>query len=66
MAAISSLLNAVPDWLVAITAVVTAANAITILTPSKSDDRILAGVLKILNTLAGNVGRNKNADDNAN
>lgn len=50
-----------PAWLVAITSVVTAATAITALTPTKSDDRIINAVLVVLNILAGNVGKNKNA-----
>ncbi len=52
-----------PAWLVAITGLVTAANAITILTPTKSDDAVVGKVLKLLNILAGNFGKNTNADD---
>lgn len=51
------------DWIVAITGVVTAATAITALTPTKSDDVILNFILRILNVLSGNVYKNKNADD---
>lgn len=50
-------------WLVAVTGVITAATAITALTPTKTDNRIINVVLKVLNVLAGNVGKNKNADD---
>lgn len=50
-------------WLAAITGVVTAATAITALTPSRSDDVIIGKVLWVLNLLAGNIGRNRNADD---
>ncbi len=53
-----------PAWVAAITAVVTAATAITALTPTKTDDKVIGFVLKILNFLAGNVFKNKNADDN--
>lgn len=60
---ITEILEAAPAWLVAITGVVTAATAITALTPSTVDDAILNKVLKVLNFLAGNVGRNRNADD---
>jgi|6_EtaG_2_1085325.scaffolds.fasta_scaffold136249_3 hypothetical protein len=52
-----------PAWLVAITGLVTAANAVTILTPTKSDDKVVGFCLKWLNILAGNFGKNKNADD---
>ena len=55
--------DALPAWLVAITTLVTACTAITALTPTKTDDEIINKVLKVLNLLAGNVGKNKNADD---
>jgi hypothetical protein len=51
-----------PAWLTAITAICTAATAITALTPTKTDDKWLNIVLDVLNMLAGNVGKNKNAD----
>lgn len=60
---ITAILEAAPVWLTAITGVVTAATAITALTPSRSDDEILDTVLRVLNVLAGNVGKNRNADD---
>jgi hypothetical protein len=57
-----SLLESLPAWLVAITALVTAATAVTALTPSKADDKVVNMLLKVLNILAGNFGKNKNAD----
>jgi len=45
------------------TALVTIATAVTALTPTRSDDIILDKILRFLNLVAGNVGRNKNADD---
>ena len=54
--------DALPAWVAAITTVVTAATAITILTPTKTDDKIISTILKVLNVIAGNVGKNKNAD----
>ena len=52
-----------PDWLLAITAFVTAATGITMLTPTKADNVFLDKLLKFLNVLAGNTFKNKNADD---
>lgn len=60
---ITAILEAAPVWLTAITGVVTAATAITALTPTRSDDEIIDKVLRVLNILAGNVGKNRNADD---
>jgi len=54
--------DAFPAWLTALTTLVTGATAITALTPTKTDDRYLAIVLRVLNVLAGNVAKNKNAD----
>lgn len=56
-------LDALPAWLVAISTVCTAATALTALTPTRVDDRVLSIVLRVLNVLAGNIGRNRNADD---
>jgi len=63
MESLMDLFESLPAWLVAITTVVTAATAITALTPTKVDDKVVGIVLRILNVLAGNVGKNKNADD---
>ena len=50
------------DWLLAITGTVTAATAITALTPTKKDNKALDIILKVLNVLAGNILKNKNED----
>lgn len=52
-----------PAWINALLAVCVAATAITALTPSKADNEFLDVIIKVLNLLAGNVGKNKNADD---
>ena len=60
---ILSLTDSIPVWIAAITGIVTAATAITSLTPTTSDDKVIAVVLKVLNFLAGNIFKNRNADD---
>jgi len=60
---ITTLIESIPVWIAAITGLVTAANVITALTPTTSDDKFIAALLKVLNTLSLNVGKNKNADD---
>ena len=62
MGLITKFFNSFPAWLTAITAVVTAATMITALTPTTADDKIANFLLKILNFLAGNFGKNRNAD----
>lgn len=48
--------NLLQQWLFAVTSVVTAASAITALTPTKKDDKIRGYILSILNFLALNIG----------
>ena len=55
--------DALPVWLVALTSVVTAATAVTALTPTTADDKIAAAMLRVLNMVAGNFGKNRNQDD---
>lgn len=55
--------DGLPAWVAALTGLVTAATAITAMTPSTTDDAILNKLLAALNFIAGNFGRNKNADD---
>ena len=58
-----ALFDALPAWINALTALVTAATAVTALTPTKADDKYVSMALRVLNTLAGNFLKNKNADD---
>lgn len=60
---IISFFGDLPAWINAITGILAAATAITILTPTKSDDKVIQFILGVANTLAGNFGQNKNADD---
>lgn len=50
-------------WFYAISGLVTAATAITALTPTKTDNAVINVILKVLNFIAGNILKNKNADD---
>ena len=52
----------IEDYLTIVTAVITIANVITSMTPSKSDNLIMDKILKILNIVSLNIGKNKNAD----
>jgi|21_taG_2_1085346.scaffolds.fasta_scaffold00651_2 hypothetical protein len=70
MELIAVLISQAPDWLIALSGVVTALTGFTALTPSKLDDEVLGKAtkyvniaLKFANMGAGNVGQNKNKDD---
>ena len=51
-----------PSWLVAATTIVTTFSAVTALTPTRSDDKVINSILTVLNILSLNVGANRNAD----
>lgn len=55
----NEVLSAAPNWLVAITGLVTAASAVAALTPTPKDDnaiaKVLAALKKVTNLLALNV-----------
>ena len=68
-----SLLSQIIEYVVLygtpVAAVIASATAVTLVTPSKVDDKIMGGlgtilnvILKIANTLAGNILKNKNKD----
>ncbi len=63
MEALESFFTNLPAWLIAATALVTSVSAITAMTPTTSDDKVISAILKVLNILSLNVGKNKNADD---
>jgi len=60
---IMGIINNYPAWVSALLSVVGGATAVTALTPTKADNKIVNILLKVLNILAGNVLKNKNADD---
>jgi hypothetical protein len=51
-----------PSYVHAVFGIVSAATALTALTPTKVDDRVLSWLLTALNILAGNVLKNRNKD----
>jgi hypothetical protein len=51
------------DWFEIIAQICLAATMITAATKTTSANKYINIVLKIVNALAGNVGKNKNADD---
>ncbi len=50
-------------WVSIITAIITVAGTITMLTPSKVDNQWLQKIVSLLNLLGLNLGKAKNADD---
>ena len=49
-------------WVAALTTLVAGATAVTALTPTRSDNRVVDFILLVLNFVAGNILNNKNAD----
>lgn len=60
---INDLLEWLPAWVEGLTALVVAANGITMLTPTQTDNAILNIILRVLNFISLNILKNKNADD---
>ena len=58
----TDLWNTFIEYLPTITSIVAAATAITAVTPTSVDDKVINLLLKALNFLAGNFGKNRNAD----
>jgi hypothetical protein len=54
--------NLGPDWVDAVAKLVAGATAITMLTPTKTDNKVIDVILKVLNFVAGNILKNKNED----
>lgn len=55
-------IDAAPAWVNALTAAFVGLKALTMLTPTKADNVILDKILKVLNFLALNILKDKNAD----
>jgi len=67
---VTVILNMITTYGPAIAGTIASATVITALTPTKVDDKFMAGfgrvinlILKVTNVLAGNILKNKNADD---
>jgi len=58
-----SLLSTLPDWVHHVTLLITAAAGMATLTPTKSDDKAIAMVLRVVNMVGLNFGKARNADD---
>ncbi len=63
MEAINNFLDVLPAWVDALLGLSVAATAITALTRTNQDNRVLDIISRVLNVLAGNIGKNRNADD---
>jgi len=59
-----NLLDVVPSWLSALSGIVAAASAVTALTPTPRDDRVVGKIYRVLDLLALNIGRAKDLPPN--
>lgn len=55
-------LSMLPQIIEALSLICLGANIITMLTPTEADNKFVGKLLKILNVLSGNIGKNLNAD----
>jgi hypothetical protein len=60
---IMNILTMLPDWVHHVTLLITAAAGMATLTPTKSDDKAIAMVLRVVNMVGLNFGKARNADD---
>ena len=58
---LSFIINHFTDFIVALTSIVTGASALTALTPSDKDDKVLSKIKSVLDVCALNVGNAKPA-----
>lgn len=55
-------LDSMPVLMQSFAVVVSSFTVVTAITPTKADNKVLNLLLRVANILAGNVGKNKNAD----
>ena len=60
---LETLFTNLPVWISMALTLVGAISAITAATPTRSDDAVIDQILRVLNILSLNIGKNKNADD---
>ena len=72
MESLAGIIGQAPNYLIALSGIVTSLTVLTALTPTQIDDKWLGKatgainfLLKIANMGAGNVGKNKNQDEQA-
>ena len=56
--------DAAPSWLSALSGIVTAASAVTALTPTPRDDSVVGKIYRVIELLALNIGHAKDAPPN--
>lgn len=62
--AVTGAFDAMPSWLSALSGIIAAASAVTALTPTPRDDRIVGKAYRLLDLLALNIGRAKDSPPN--
>ena len=60
---IVNVINTIPNWVHHVTLLITAMAGIATLTPTKTVDRALSMVLRVVNMVGLNFGKARNADD---
>lgn len=60
---LQSFLDAIPDWVQAATMIISAAAAVTALTPTTKDDGWIDKIRAVFNSLGLNLGHAKNKED---
>jgi hypothetical protein len=61
---LTQIFSAVPSWLQALSTIVAAASAVTALTPTPDDDKVVGKIYRVLDFLALNIGHAKEVSPN--